>query len=105
MPAIVVHGRRSGGCASAPTPVRFFRIDPQPRAAQGEHRRHDMTARASESCAVGGWEKWHDWQAEPMRPVVDWYCTAIGARPGMRVLDAACGTGLPSLAIATGVGP
>ena len=52
-----------------------------------------MTARASESCAVGGWEKWHDWQAEPMRPVVDWYCTAIGARPGMRVLDAACGTG------------
>jgi SAM-dependent methyltransferase len=47
-----------------------------------------------------GWEKWHDWNARVMRPITEWFCDAIAAAPGHAVLDAACGTGLPSLAIA-----
>jgi SAM-dependent methyltransferase len=35
-----------------------------------------------------------------MRPITEWFCDAIAAAPGHAVLDAACGTGLPSLAIA-----
>ena len=53
---------------------------------------------------VSGWEKWHEWQAEVMRPVTDWYLRAAGARPGQAVLDVACGSGLPGLALAERVG-
>jgi SAM-dependent methyltransferase len=51
-----------------------------------------------------GWEKWHDFTAGVMQPVTSWFCEAIEARPGKRTLDAACGTGLPSLAVAQRVG-
>ncbi|MBX7079709.1 MAG: class I SAM-dependent methyltransferase, partial [Nannocystaceae bacterium] len=52
-----------------------------------------------------GWERWHDWQAEIMVPVTTWICDAVAARPGMTVLDAACGTGLPALALAERLRP
>lgn len=52
-----------------------------------------------------GWERWHDWQAGIMEPVTMWICDAVAARPGMTVLDAACGTGLPALAIAEHLRP
>lgn len=52
-----------------------------------------------------GWELWHDWHAAVMAPLTSWFCDAIAARPGMTVLDAACGTGIPSLAIAARVSP
>jgi ubiquinone/menaquinone biosynthesis C-methylase UbiE len=37
--------------------------------------------------------------------MVRWFCDASGAAPGQTVLDAACGTGLPSLALAECVHP
>jgi SAM-dependent methyltransferase len=52
-----------------------------------------------------GWDKWHEWNAAVMRPITEWFCDAIAAAPGHAVLDAACGTGLPSLAIAQRVLP
>lgn len=52
-----------------------------------------------------GWERWHDWMARVMEPVTTWICDSIDASPGMTVLDAACGTGVPALAIAERVGP
>ncbi len=52
-----------------------------------------------------GWEKWHHWHARIMAPVTDWLCEASGAAPGQAVLDAACGTGLPALALAHRVLP
>jgi len=51
-----------------------------------------------------GWDKWHDWNARAMAPVTSWMCTAAGAAPGARILDLACGTGLPALALAERVG-
>ena len=55
--------------------------------------------------AESGWEVWHDWNAEVMKPVTEWFCDAIGAAPGQVVLDVACGTGIPALGIAERVGP
>jgi SAM-dependent methyltransferase len=52
-----------------------------------------------------GWEIWHDWNASMMRPITDWFCDAIGATPGQVALDVACGTGIPSLAVAERVAP
>ena len=53
----------------------------------------------------GGWERWHDWQAAQQVPVIEWYLRATGAASGQSVLDAACGTGIPGLALAAAVGP
>jgi SAM-dependent methyltransferase len=58
-----------------------------------------------ESEEIGGWERWHDWQAQVMQPVIEWYVRATEAAPGRRILDAACGTGIPALALAERVGP
>lgn len=54
---------------------------------------------ADEVLAVGGWEAWHEWHAEIMRSLTDWFCDQV-AGPERTVLDVACGTGLPSIAIA-----
>lgn len=54
---------------------------------------------------VSGWEKWHDLQAGVMRPVTEWSLRAVGAAPGQTILDVACGTGLPGLALAERIGP
>lgn len=50
------------------------------------------------------WEKWHDWNATTMAPVTAWFVEALRARPGMSLLDVACGTGIPSLTLARRVG-
>jgi SAM-dependent methyltransferase len=57
------------------------------------------------SSTAQGWEKWHDLNARGIRPVTDWLVEGSGAAPGARVLDVACGTGLPSLALAARVQP
>lgn len=47
-----------------------------------------------------GWERWHDWNAVVFASMARWFCDAVAAAPGQIILDAACGTGLPSLALA-----
>jgi SAM-dependent methyltransferase len=59
---------------------------------------------ARDTSERSGWEKWHDWQAQVMRPVTDWYLRAVRPQPGQAILDVACGSGLPSLALADRVG-
>jgi SAM-dependent methyltransferase len=61
-------------------------------------------SQAPDKSEVSGWEKWHDWQAQVMRPVTDWFVRAASAEPGQAILDVACGTGLPALALAERVG-
>ncbi|MFT3706065.1 MAG: class I SAM-dependent methyltransferase [Archangium sp.] len=56
----------------------------------------------NELIALEGWDKWHDWHAAVMAPLTQWFVD--GVAPGQRVLDVACGTGLPALAIAERVG-
>lgn len=56
--------------------------------------------RAIEPVQRSGWEKWHDWNAVVFASMTRWFCEAIGAAPRQVILDAACGTGLPSLALA-----
>ncbi len=53
---------------------------------------------------MSGWEKWHDWQAQMMRPVTDWFVRAVRVEPGHAILDVACGSGLPALALAERAG-
>lgn len=60
---------------------------------------------SGETTPRSGWEKWHDWNAVVFASLVRWFCDASGAAPGQIVLDAACGTGLPSLALAERVHP
>jgi ubiquinone/menaquinone biosynthesis C-methylase UbiE len=60
---------------------------------------------AGETTQRSGWEKWHDWNAVVFASMVRWFCDASGAAPGQLVLDAACGTGLPSLALAERLQP
>lgn len=57
----------------------------------------------NEMLELEGWDKWHDWHADVMAPLTGWF--AGGATAGQRVLDVACGTGLPALALAQSVGP
>src|SRR5215831_7521623 len=64
-----------------------------------------MLSAEADMSEVGGWEKWHDWQEQVMRPVTDWHLRAVRAAPGLRILDVACGTGLPALALAERIGP
>ncbi|HET9444907.1 MAG TPA: class I SAM-dependent methyltransferase [Steroidobacteraceae bacterium] len=64
-----------------------------------------MIAPRSEDHAIepvqrSGWEKWHDWNAVVFASMTRWFCEASGAAPKQKILDAACGTGLPSLALA-----
>jgi ubiquinone/menaquinone biosynthesis C-methylase UbiE len=56
--------------------------------------------RAIEPVQRSGWEKWHDWNAVVFASMTRWFCDASGAAPKQVILDAACGTGLPSLALA-----
>ena len=60
---------------------------------------------ASDNVQRSGWEKWHDWNAVVFASMTRWFCDASGAAPKQIILDAACGTGLPSLALAERVHP
>ena len=53
--------------------------------------------------AANGWDAGFDWYAKSIRPLTEWFCTPV-ASPGARVLDIACGSGLPALAVAERVG-
>lgn len=52
-----------------------------------------------------GWNRHHAFFERYTAPVSEQLIRKAGIRPGMRVLDIACGTGHPALAIAERVGP
>lgn len=54
---------------------------------------------------AAGWERWNDWNARNMAAVMGWLCRGAGVSAGRRVLDVACGVGLPALPAAELVGP
>lgn len=66
---------------------------------------HHPRALHRDTLQRSGWEKWHDWNAVVFASLNRWFCDATAARPGQLILDAACGTGLPSLALAERVHP
>ena len=61
--------------------------------------------KAQWSAAAAGWDRWFDWYARAFGPLMEWCCDAAGLAPGDRVLDLACGSGLPALLAARRVGP
>jgi SAM-dependent methyltransferase len=61
------------------------------------------SAREAWNAAAGGWDAGYAWYATNTRPLSDWFCRTV-ARAGARVLDLACGTGMPALAIAERIG-
>lgn len=64
-----------------------------------------MQQRRHWNAVAGGWAAWFDWTEQNFRPVTRWFHEAAGWRPGLRILDAACGPGYPVLAAASAVCP
>jgi SAM-dependent methyltransferase len=54
---------------------------------------------------AAGWERWADWIGREQAAVIDWMVREARVTPGMTVLDVACGTGLPGLAVARAAHP
>lgn len=61
--------------------------------------------RASWIEAAQTWDRHHEALERRSGPVNQWLCEAAALKPGMRVLDLACGTGQPALSAATMVAP
>lgn len=61
--------------------------------------------RARWSDAAQAWEKWDGWFEQNTSPLSEWLCTAAGVAPGKHMLDIACGSGHPSVLIASRVAP
>lgn len=57
------------------------------------------------TATAAGWNRHHAFFERYTAPVSEALIRKAGIRPGMRVLDIACGTGHPALAIAERVGP
>jgi len=57
------------------------------------------------SDAARAWEKWDAWFERNTSQLSQWLCAASGAAPGKQMLDVACGSGHPSVFIATKVTP
>jgi SAM-dependent methyltransferase len=49
------------------------------------------------SAAAAGWDRWFEWYARAFGPLMTWCCDAAALAPGDRLLDVACGSGLPAL--------
>lgn len=57
------------------------------------------------SAAAAGWERHDSWFDRQSKALNQWFGDAIGAAPGLRVLDIACGSGQPSLTVAAKIRP
>jgi len=55
--------------------------------------------------AADPWNRHFAWNAAAMQPFTDWCISAVDAAPGRRLLDVACGPGLPAIALAQCVLP
>jgi len=55
--------------------------------------------------AAQGWDDYFEWYSRAFGPLMTWCADAIGAAPGLRVLDVAAGSGQPALTIAPRVQP
>src|SRR5688572_22156116 len=54
---------------------------------------------------LAAWRKWHPKTTIQLQAMTDALLEAAQARPGLRVLDLASGTGQPALDLARAVGP
>jgi SAM-dependent methyltransferase len=54
---------------------------------------------------AAAWDGQHERLEREMAPVSQWLCREAGLRPGMRVLDLACGSGHPAIDVARLVAP
>jgi SAM-dependent methyltransferase len=54
---------------------------------------------------LAAWRKWHPKTTTQLQAMTDALLEAAQVRPGLRVLDLACGTGQPALDLARAVGP
>jgi enediyne biosynthesis protein CalE5 len=61
--------------------------------------------KAQWSAAASGWERSGDWFEKNSGGLSEWLCEAAGIRPGMQVLDVACGSGNPAAMVAERVRP
>jgi SAM-dependent methyltransferase len=55
------------------------------------------------NAAAPGWDAGYAWYARNIEQLTEWFCRSV-ATPGARVLDIACGSGQPALALAERVG-
>ena len=55
--------------------------------------------------AADAWDRYFDWYSHAFAPLMTWCADAIGAAPGMSVLDVAAGAGQPALTIAPRLHP
>jgi enediyne biosynthesis protein CalE5 len=54
---------------------------------------------------AASWDGQHERLEREMAPVSDWLCSRAALKPGMRVLDLACGSGHPAINVARLVAP
>jgi SAM-dependent methyltransferase len=54
---------------------------------------------------AASWDAQHERLEREMAPVSDWLCSEAALKPGMRVLDLACGSGHPAINVARLVAP
>lgn len=77
----------------------------QPSPLELERHRARVHAEWTDEATVRAWQRWHRHLMGSFRELTEALIAAADLRQGQRVLDLACGTGDPALAIAGRLGP